>query len=146
MNFKKWIYYRFMRTVVRIYSSMNSIDNRKSNLDEIQKPIFELCLKLINERSTELRNMRGEYQLENKDYFVSIRYNSTTPIISFIESRDQCSNIHMIFMDNNYVESIIDTFDREMSRRMRYKEAIQKKEISSHLNKIVDRFNQKVTA
>ncbi len=52
----------------------------------------------------------------------------------------------MIFMDNNYVESIIDTFDREMSRRMRYKEAIQKKEISSHLNKIVDRFNQKVTA
>jgi len=134
-----------MRTVVRIYSSMNNIDNRKVALDEIQKPIFDLCLKLINERSTELRNMRGEYQLENRDYFVSIRYNPTTPIISFIESRDQCSNVHMIFMDNNYVDSIIDNFDREMSRRMRYKESIKKKEISNHLNTIVDRFNQKVT-
>jgi hypothetical protein len=89
--------------------------------------------------------MRGEYQLENRDYFVSIRYNPTTPIISFIESRDQCSNVHMIFMDNNYVDSIIDNFDREMSRRMRYKESIKKKEISNHLNTIVDRFNQKVT-
>lgn len=135
-----------MRTVVRIYSSMNNIDNRKSNLDEIQKPIFDLCLKLINERSTDLRNMRGEYQLENKDYFVSIRYNSTTPIISFIESRDQCSNIHMIFMDNNYVDSIIDNFDREMSRRMRHRDAIKKKEIATNLNRIVDQFNQKVTA
>ena len=140
MNFKKWLYYRFMRTMVKMHASMPKINDSKITLDEVQRPMYDICIKMINDRSTDLRSMRGDYQLENDEYFVSIKYSSSTPIISLVESRDRCSNIHTVFIENHYVESIIDSFEREMSRRMRYRDSSRKKEISEHLKRIINEF------
>ena len=136
-----------MRQIVKVYSAMSNLENRKTSLDDIQRPIYDICIKMIGDRRTDLRSMKGDYQLENDEYFVSIRYSSSTPVISLFESRDQCSNVHTVFMDNEYTESIIDTFDREMSRRMRYRDSSKRKEIADHLSRIVSRFenhNKKV--
>lgn len=136
MSIKRWFYYRYARIAVRAHNYLET-SNKKLSLDEIQKPVYDICIKLINDRSTELRYHRGEYQLENKSYFVSIRYNLSTPIISIVESREKCSNIHTIFMDNDYTELIISNFDREMVRRMKHRENLRKKEIADHLSRVV---------
>jgi hypothetical protein len=127
--------------MVKVYAYLSR--DKKMTLDEIQKPMYDICVKMINDRSTDLRNMNGDYQLEGPEYFVSIRYSANHPVISLVENRERCSNIHTVFMEGHYVESIIDTFEREMSRRMRYREAVRKKEIADHLNRILGKFDEK---
>lgn len=122
--------------MVKIFNTLSTGD-KKMALDEIQKPMYDICVKMIGDRSTELRCMKGDYQLEGPKYFISIRYSANHPVISLVENRERCSNIHTVFMDNHYIESIIDTFEREMSRRMRYREGVRKKEIGDHLSRIV---------
>lgn len=144
MNFKTWLRYKYLRLITKSHSYIKYIDsNRVSDLDEIQKPIYDICHKVLHNPKTELRNSRHLYQLESDDYLITIK-STNAPTITLIENSGFCNNIHTVSIDTEYINTIIDGYDREMSRRIKSNESFRIKLMSDHLNRISSKINTRL--
>ncbi len=136
MEFKKWIYYRYLRLITKSYSFIKNIDSdRRHELDDIQKPIYDICQKVLHNPKTELRNCGSLYQLETDDYLITIKSNNFSTI-TLIENTGFCNNIHTVSIDTEYINTIIDGYEREMGRRIKFNESFRISLMSDHLNRI----------
>lgn len=138
MKIKKWLYYRFLRLIVKYYNKIKIVDSSSSGeLDEVQKSIYHIAIKLIHSPDTQLIGISGKYQLISSDFLILISY-SNKSTISLIEKGGD-HNIHTVNIDSEYIESILNSYDREISKRMKRNESNAKKLSSESLNRILEK-------
>ena len=82
---KRWFFYKLRKMMVicrrKFKRAMKTMDpNVKISLNEIQKPLYDICMKLINDRRSELRTNHIDYifHIENDKYLIIIRPNNTS--------------------------------------------------------------------
>ncbi len=138
MKIKKWLYYRFLRLIVKYYNKIKIVDSSSSGeLDEVQKAIYHIVVKLIHSSETQLIGISGKYQLISNDFLIMISYSNKSTISLIEKSGDY--NIHTINIDSKYIESILNSYDRELSKRMRRNESGAKKVSAESLNRILEK-------
>lgn len=115
MGIRKWIYYRYLRAIAASYSKIKRMDLRDSENDDIQKSIFKIALKLINKPDTQFLAKESSYFFSNKELSILISYDHQTPTITLISGSD----IQKVNLNDEYVRSILASYDREVSRRIR---------------------------
>ena len=74
---QRWIRWRFMRNLVtlrkRSLKVMRSLESREpAQMDQIQKLVYTITLRLIHDPSSELRSISIDYsyQIENDNYLI----------------------------------------------------------------------------
>ena len=79
-TFKKWMTYKLMRMFVRSKRSfkkaMRTIDpSTRKKLNDLQKPLYDICIKLIGDPSTQLRanSIDYVYHIESDKYLIIIK-------------------------------------------------------------------------
>lgn len=150
-TFKKWLFYKYKKVLVRLRNKSLMIASalevkRKIQLNDIQKPLFEICLKLINDPNTELRSnlIDYTYQIENSKYLVIIKSSSISEnndSISLVDS----NNAKPVYVDmpfpSYYVKQITLKFNKEVQKRMKTRQIIKTTRVSTHLNSILKEMN-----
>lgn len=151
-TFKQKLYYKYKKFLVRtrnrsmMISSMLEI-KRKIQLNEVQQPLFEICLKLINEQNTILRSnlLDYTYQIENDKYLVIIRtasiYSEENYSISLVDSKNTTSVYVDMPFPSEYVKQIILKLNKEIQKRMKTRQSIKTNKVSKHLNSILEELN-----
>lgn len=148
-TFKKWFFYKYKKMLVRLRSNSKSLIKKmevKKNikLNEIQQPLYDICLKLISDSNSELRSNTIDYtfHIENESYLVIIRTNAISYenySISLIDNSSE--NSVPVFVDvpfpTDFVKHIILKFDREVQKRMNSRQVLKTTKVSNHLYKIL---------
>jgi hypothetical protein len=124
---------------------MTSMDPHKPvSLNEIQKPLFDIALKLISDPNTELRSNSIDYtfHIESENYLVILRSNNISTenySISLIElnSLSQTPVFVDIPFPQDHVKSIIDKFDREVQKRMKNRQTLKTTKVANRLQNIL---------
>jgi hypothetical protein len=138
--------YRFKRCIINLRRRFRKIKNRIEKeevvLNEIQKPLISICLKLITNPDTELRNNSIDFtfHIENENYLVILRSNSVSNSLHSITLIDYNKSIYSVIdvpVPETYVRLIVEKFDREVHRRMKNKEFFKNSKVSNHLNSIL---------
>lgn len=148
-SFKDWIFYKSKKMIVRLRRNSKSLAKRmdlkkKIKLNEIQQPLYDICLKLISDTNSELRSNTIDYtfHIENESYLVIIRTNVISYENYSISLIDNSSdNAVPIFIDvpfpTDFVKYIILKFDREVQKRMNSRQLLKSTKVSNHLYKIL---------
>lgn len=148
-SFKDWIFYKYKKMIVRLRRNSKSLAKRmdlkkKIKLNEIQQPLYDICLKLISDTNSELRSNTIDYtfHIENESYLVIIRTNVISYENYSISLIDNSSdNAVPIFIDvpfpTDFVKYIILKFDREVQKRMNSRQLLKSTKVSNHLYKIL---------
>jgi hypothetical protein len=146
---KKWAYYKWKKMLVRLRrkskSVMTSMDPHKpTSLNEIQKPLYDIAVKLINDPNTELRSNSIDYtfHIESESYLVILRSNNISTenySISLIELNNTSQT--PVFVDipfpQDHVKSIIEKFDREVQKRMKNRQTLKTTKVANRLQTIL---------
>lgn len=154
-TFKKWVAYKFKRLAVRLRRKSKSVfytidpNNRPKVLNEIQKPLYDIALKLIGDPSTELRSNSIDYtfHIESENYLVILRSNHISNenfSISLIELNNTSKT--PVFVDIPFppiqVKSIIEKFDREVQKRMKRRQTLKTTKVANRLQSILKEIEQ----
>lgn len=148
-TFKQWLFYKYKKMIVRLRNNSKSLIKKmevKKNikLNEIQQPLYDICLKLISDTNSELRSNTIDYtfHIENENYLVIIRTNAISYenySISLIDNSSE--NSVPVFVDmpfpTDFVKHIILKFDREVQKRMNNRQVLKTTKVSNHLYKIL---------
>jgi len=149
---KRWFFYKLRKMMVicrrRFKRAMKTMDpNVKSSLNEIQKPLYDICMKLINDRKTELRTNHIDYvfHIENDKYLIIIRPNNTSNTelysVSLLEYKSDGKDLSG-FVDipfpAEYTKMIIHRFDKEVQKRMKTRQVLKTVKVASHLQTILE--------
>jgi hypothetical protein len=152
---KRWIFYKLKRSYIRFRRSfktaMKTMDGQsKSELNDIQKPLYDICMKLILDSKSQLRSSPIDYvfQIESEKYLIIIRPNNTSNTelysISLVEykedSRDLSGFVEIPF-PADFTRIIIHRFEKEVQRRMKYRQVVKVTKVSSHLKEILSEMN-----
>ena len=149
---KRWFFYKLRKMMVicrrKFKRAMKTMDpNVKSSLNEIQKPLYDICMKLINDRNTELRTNHIDYifHIENEKYLIIIRPNNTSNTeiysVSLLEykpdGRDLSGFVDIPF-PAEYTKMIIHRFDKEVQKRMKTRQVLKTTKVANHLQTILE--------
>jgi len=148
-TFKNWAHYKYKKVLVRLRrkskSVMTSMDpNKPRTLNEIQKPLYDIAVKLITDPNTELRSNSIDYtfHIESENYLVILRSNNISTenySISLIELNNTSKT--PVFVDipfpQDHVKSIIDKFDREVQKRMKNRQTLKTTKVANRLQNIL---------
>jgi hypothetical protein len=151
-TFKQWLFYKYKKGLVRLRNKSLMIASilevkRKIQLNEVQQPLFEICLKLINDSNTELRHnlFDDNYQIENDKYLIIIKSSSIASEENYSISLVETKNPTPIYVDMpfpyDYVKQITLKFNKEVQKRMKTRQAIKTTRVSTHLNSILKEMN-----
>ena len=149
---KRWFFYKLRKMMVicrrKFKRAMKTMDpNVKSTLNEIQKPLYDICMKLINDRRSELRTNHIDYifHIENEKYLIIIRPNNTSNTeiysVSLLEykpdGRDLSGFVDIPF-PAEYTKMIIHRFDKEVQKRMKTRQVLKTTKVANHLQTILE--------
>lgn len=137
MGIRRWIYYRYLRTIAASYGKIKRMDLRNSENDDIQKSIFKITLKLINKPDTQFLANESSYFFSNKELSILISYDQQTPTITLISGSD----IQKVNISDEYVRSILASYDREVSRRIRRSFSERNESIHQKLEEIYQKLS-----
>ncbi len=146
---KKWLFYKYKKMIVRLRRNSKSLIKtmevkKNIKLNEIQQPLYDICLKLISDSNSELRSNTIDYtfHIENESYLLIIRTNVISYenySISLIDNSSE--NSVPVFVDvpfpTDFVKHIILKFDREVQKRMNSRQVLKTTKVSNHLYKIL---------
>lgn len=132
--------------VVHIKNYLTSLrktmdDEKIYEMDDIQKLVYSITLKLIHDPESELRSSQLDYtyHVENDNYLIIIRYHPGNYSINLIEykTRDLINNFDVSFYRDG-MDIIIDNFDREIHKRMNARQLLKTTKVVRHLQSILD--------
>jgi hypothetical protein len=109
-------------------------------MNDIQKLIFDITLKLINNPNSELRSNSIDftYQVENDDYLIVISEYS----VNLIEYRNrQVVNNFDVYFDIDTIKTIVSNYEREIHKRMKSKLMIRRNRVTKHLESILNQID-----
>jgi hypothetical protein len=147
----RWFRYRRLRFLVFLKKKFISIMRRLetkdlSEMDQIQKVIFQITSKLIHDPNTELRsnNIDYTYHIENENYLVIIRPQSGHYSINLIEykTRQLINNFDVLF-DVSHVKILIEQYEREVHKRMKSKLLMKTTKVVKHLQSILTEIDER---
>ena len=149
----KWFRHHYLRFLVRVrgrsVSFLRRLESRKlTELNQIQKIIFNITLRLIHEPNSELRSNSIDYtyHIENDKYLIIISQLAGHYSINLIEYKDDnintINNFDVIF-DSKYISVIIDNFDREVHKRMKNRKMLKNSKVAKHLQSILVEIEKK---
>jgi hypothetical protein len=142
---------RFMRTLVilrrRSIKVMRRLEARESlQMDQIQKVVYNITVKLIHDSESELRSNSIDYtyHIENDNYLIIIRPQSNNYSITLIEYKSEgvINNFDVPFSTTN-VRQIVTKFEREVHKRMKSKMLMKTTKVVKHLQSIYNEIEQK---
>lgn len=148
---KTWIRWRFMRNLVtlrkRSIKVMRRLEAREPvQMDQIQKLIYTITLRLIHDSSSELRfnSIDYSYQIENDNYLIIIKTSAGYYSINLIEykTRQLINNFDVLF-DVDHVKVIIENYEREVHKRMKSKLLMKTNRVTRHLQTILNDIDEK---
>jgi len=148
---ERWIRWRFMRTLVtlrkRSLKVMRRLEAREPvQMDQIQKLVYTITLRLIHDPSSELRSnsIDYSYQIENDNYLIIIKTSSGYYSINLIEykTRQLINNFDVLF-DVDHVKVIIENYEREVHKRMKSKLLMKTNRVTRHLQSILNEIDEK---
>lgn len=148
---KTWIRWRFMRNLVtlrkRSIKVMRRLEAREPvQMDQIQKLIYTITLRLIHDSSSELRfnSIDYSYQIENDNYLIIIKTSAGYYSINLIEykTRQLINNFDVLF-DVDHVKVIIENYEREVHKRMKSKLLMKSNRVTRHLQTILNDIDEK---
>jgi hypothetical protein len=131
-----WIKWKYLRTLVSILNRTKDLNK----MNDIQKLIFEITLKLINNPNSELRSNSIDftYQVENDDYLIVISEYS----VNLIEYRNrQVVNNFDVSFDIDTIKKIVSNYEREIHKRMKSKLMIRRNRVTKHLESILNKID-----
>jgi len=149
---KRWFFYKLRKMMVicrrKFKRAMKTMDpNVKISLNEIQKPLYDICMKLINDRRSELRTNHIDYifHIENDKYLIIIRPNNTSNTelysVSLLEYKTDVRDLSG-FVDipfpTEYTKMIIHRFDKEVQKRMKTRQVLKTTKVANHLQTILE--------
>lgn len=143
---QRWIKWKLMRSLVtmrnRSLKVMRRLEAREPvEMDQIQKLVYTITLKLIHDSTSELRSNSIDYtyQIENDNYLVIIRPTSNYYSINLIEykTRQLINNFDVPF-DIEPIKVITERFEREVHKRMKSKLIMKTTKVAKHLQVILD--------
>jgi hypothetical protein len=151
---KKWFIYKTKRSFIRLRKTfrmaIKTMDHEKQGLNDIQKPLYDICMRLISDPNSQLRSSPIDYvfQIENEKYLIIIRPNNTSNTelysISLVEykedSRDLSGFVEIPF-PSDFTKIIIHRFEKEVQKRMKYRQIVKVTKVSSHLKEILNEMN-----
>lgn len=146
MSLKRWFKYRRLRFLVKLknyyISLIKKIDDDKIyEMDDIQKLVHSITLKLIHDPKSELRSSQLDYtyHIENSNYLIIIRHQPGNYSINLIEykTRDLVNNFDVFFYRED-MDIVIDNFDREIHKRMNARQLQKTTKVVKHLQSILD--------
>lgn len=142
---------RFLRTLVilrrRSIKVMRRLEARESlQMDQIQKVVYNITLKLIHDPESELRSNSIDYtyHIENDNYLIIIRPQSNNYSITLIEYKSEgvINNFDVPFATAN-VRQIVSKFEREVHKRMKSKMLMKTTKVVKHLQSIYNEIEEK---
>lgn len=142
---------RFLRTLVilrqRSIKVMRRLEARESlQMDQIQKVVYNITLKLIHDPESELRSNSIDYtyHIENDNYLIIIRPQSGSYSINLIEYKSEgvINNFDVPFATAN-VRQIVSKFEREVHKRMKSKMLMKTTKVVKHLQSIYNEIEEK---
>lgn len=148
---ERWIRWRFMRTLVtlrkRSLKVMRRLEAREPvQMDQIQKLVYTITLRLIHDPSSELRSnsIDYSYQIENDNYLIIIKTSSGYYSINLIEykTRQLINNFDVLF-DVDHVKVIIENYEREVHKRMKSKLLMKTNRVTRHLQTVLNEIDEK---
>lgn len=148
---QRWITWRFMRTLItlrkRSIKVMRRLEAREPiEMDQIQKLIYTITLRLIHDPSSELRSnsIDFSYQIENDNYLIIIKTSAGHYTINLIEykTRQLINNFDVLF-DVDHVKIIIENYEREVHKRMKSKLLMKTNRVTRHLQTILSDIDEK---
>lgn len=151
MRIQRWIRWRFMRSLInmrnRSLKVMRRLETRESSeMDQVQKLVYTITLRLIHDTSSELRSnsIDYSYQIENDNYLVIIKTSSDYYSINLIEykTRQLINNFDVLF-DVEHVKVIIENYEREVHKRMKSKLLMKTNRVTRHLQTILNDIEEK---
>ena len=117
-----------------------------AQMDQIQKLVYEITLKLIADPTSELRSNSIDYtyQIENENYLIIIRSTSNLYSINLIEykTRQLINNFDVPF-DVDPIKIILEKFQREIHKRMKSKLLMKTARVAKHLQVILSDIEEK---
>ncbi len=138
-----WLYKKYLKIVAKSAMIIKDLESRKMmDLDDLQKSIYDICIKLIHQEGTELRfsSMRYTYHIENPRFLIILKYSDTSSTICLMDNEKSGtqSSVFEIHMDKEHLDIISNTIDRELHRRMKNRESLKLTKIKSKLSSILD--------
>ena len=126
---------------------MRSLESREpAQMDQIQKLVYTITLRLIHDPSSELRSnsIDYSYQIENDNYLIIIKTSSGFYSINLIEhkTRQLINNFDVLF-DVDQVKVIIENYEREVHKRMKSKLLMKTNRVTRHLQTILNDIDEK---
>ncbi len=150
-RFKKWMIYKTKRSFIhfRRYfrKAIKTMDSEKQNLNDIQKPLYDICMRLIGDSKSQLRSSQIDYvfQIENEKYLIIIKPNNTSnteiysiSLLEYKEDSKDMSGFVEIPFPADYTKIIIHRFEKEVQRRMKTRQIVKVTKVSSHLKEILN--------
>lgn len=132
---KTWVKWKYLRTLALLKRKSRVFD--KDKMDDIQKLIFNISLKLIENPNSELRSNSIDltYQIENGDYLIVIRQNS----VNLMEYKNrQIINNFDVYFDIEDIKLIVSNYEREIHKRMNDKVLLRTTKLTKHLQSVLD--------
>ncbi len=151
MMIQIWLRWRFMRSLVTMRNSsikvMRRLEAREPvEMDQIQKLVYAITMKLIVDPTSELRSnsIDYSYQIENDNYLIIIKPSSNYYSINLIEykTRQLINNFDVPF-DVDPIKVIIERFEREVHKRMKSKLLMKTTRVAKHLQVILNDIEEK---
>ena len=147
-TFKKWLYWRVTRLLVKgrkySYNLFRKIE-RIEEFDEIQKLVYKISIKLIHDPHSILLNVNGLYQIRNNNYMVVVKQRGNNFCIHLMEFKNkQVVNSFNEIFDIEHMKIFIDNFNREVMKRMKNSQSFKETKIKNHLNSIVREIDEKI--
>ena len=148
---RRWFRYKRLRLLVQLRNNFISIMRKLetkdvSEMDQIQKVIFNITSKLIRDTQSELRsnNIDYTYHIENENYLIIIRPQAGHYSINLIEykTRQLINNFDVPF-DINHIKILIEQYDREVHKRMKSKLLMKTTKVVKHLQSILLEIDEK---
>jgi hypothetical protein len=132
---KTWIKWKYLRTLALLKRKSRVFE--KGKMDDIQKLIFNISLKLIENPNSELRSNSIDltYQIENGDYLIVIRQNS----VNLMEYKNrQIINNFDVYFDIDDIKMIVSNYETEIHKRMNDKVLLRTTKLVKHLQSVLD--------
>lgn len=148
---QRWLRWRVMRNLITLRNKsirvMRRLEAREpAQMDQIQKLVYEITLKLIADPTSELRSNSIDYtyQIENENYLIIIRSMSNLYSINLIEykTRQLINNFDVPF-DVDPIKVILEKFQREIHKRMKSKLLMKTTRVAKHLQVILNDIEEK---
>lgn len=155
-TFKRWMTYKLMKMFVRsnrfFKRAIKTIDpDVRKELNDLQKPLYDICIKLIGDSNTQLRSNTIDYvyHIESDKYLIIIKPNNDSNreiySVSLIEYKDDSKNL-LGFVEIAFpleeARIIIHKFEKETQKRMKTRQVQKTVKVTNHLNDILKEMSE----